>query len=88
MLWPNRPYIDLFGIQIYWYAIIIVLGMFSAFLVISLLFKRRNLSPDMFMTIFVISLPIAIVTTRLFYCMTDAELRVQPWLWFDFNSIR
>ena len=88
LLWPNRPYIDLFGLQIYWYAIIIVMGMLSAFLVISLLFKRRNLSPDIFMTIFIICLPIAIITTRLFYCMTDAELRMQPWLWFDFNSIR
>ena len=50
LLWPNHPSIEIFGLEIYWYAIIIVMGMLSAFGVISLLFKRRNMSPDLFMT--------------------------------------
>lgn len=85
LLWPNHSYIEIFGIQIYWYAIIIVIGMVSAFFVISLLFKRRNMSPDLFLTFFVICLPIAIVTTRLFYCITDGMPITE---WFSFESIR
>lgn len=85
LLWPNHSYIEIFGIQIYWYAIIIVIGMLAAFAVISLLFKRRNMSPDLFLTFFVICLPIAIVTTRLFYCITDGMPITE---WFSFESIR
>lgn len=85
LLWPNHPYVDIFGVQIYWYAIIIVIGMLSAFFVISLLFKRRNMSTDLFLTFFVICLPIAIVTTRVFYCITDGMPITE---WFSWESIR
>ena len=85
LLWPNHPYVDIFGIQIYWYAIIIVIGMLSAFFVISLLFRRRNMSTDLFMTFFVICLPIAIITTRVFYCITDGMPITE---WFSWESIR
>ena len=77
--------ISIFGFEIYWYAIIIVCGMMAAFGVISLLFKRRNMSTDLFLTFFVICLPIAIVTTRLFYCIT-AGMPIKDW--FNFESIR
>jgi len=79
------PGITIFGMKIYAYALIIVSGMLAAFFVISLLFKRRNMSPDLFLTYFVIALPIAIVTTRLFYCITDGLPISQ---WFSFESIR
>ncbi|MBQ7323392.1 MAG: prolipoprotein diacylglyceryl transferase [Clostridia bacterium] len=85
LLWPNHPYITVFGVQIYWYAIIIVLGMLAAFVVISLLFKRRNMSADLFMTFFVICLPIAILTTRIFYCITDGMPITE---WFSWESLR
>jgi len=77
--------INIFGFEIYWYAIIIVCGMMAAFGVISLLFKRRNMSSDLFLTFFVICLPIAIVSTRLFYCIT-AGMPISQW--FNFESIR
>ena len=77
--------INIFGLEIYWYAIIIVCGMIAAFFVISLLFKRRNMSTDLFMTYFVICLPIAIVTTRVFYCITDG---VPFKYWFNFEHLR
>lgn len=80
-----QPGITIFGVKIYAYALIIVFGMLMAFLVISLLFKRRNMSPDLFMTFFCICLPVAIVTTRLFYCIT-AGLPIGDW--FSLNSIR
>lgn len=81
----ENPGIDLFGFKINAYAIIIVCGIFTAFFVISLLFKRRNLSPDLFLTFFCICLPCALVTTRLFYCITDG-VPVQDW--FSFEGIR
>ena len=85
LLWPNHSYINVFGFPIYWYAIIIVMGMIAAFFVISLLFKRRNMSTELFMSFFVICLPVAILTTRLFYCITDGLPITE---WFDFQSIR
>lgn len=81
----EAPAIDLFGFKIYAYALIIVFGMISAFFVISLLFRRRNMSPDLFLTIFCICLPIAIITTRLFYCITDG-MPIKEW--FALDSIR
>ena len=79
------PGITVFGFKIYAYAIIIVCGMIAAFFVISLLFRRRNMSSDLFLTIFCITLPVAIVTTRLFYCITDG-MPVSEW--FSISSIR
>ena len=64
-------YFTVLGLKIHWYAVIIVCGMMAAFFVISLLFQRRNMSADLFLTFFVVCLPIAIATTRIFYCITD-----------------
>ena len=84
-LLADNPHISIFGFKIYAYAIIIVCGMIAAFFVISLLFKRRNMSADLFLTFFCICLPVAIITTRLFYCITDG-LPISEW--FSFESIR
>lgn len=85
LLWPNHPSVSIFGLDVYWYAIIIVTGMMIAFGLISLLFKRRNMSTDLFLTYFVIGLPVALVTTRLFYCITDGMPISE---WFKFSAIR
>ncbi len=79
----ENPGITIFGFKIYAYAIIIVCGMIAAFFVISLLFRRRNMSKDLFLTYFCVTLPIALVTTRLFYCITD---QVPLRYWFDFRD--
>ena len=81
----SNPHITIFGFEIYAYALIIVCGMIAAFFVISLLFKRRNASPDFFLTLFCICLPVCLVTTRLFYCITDG-MHISEW--FSFESIR
>lgn len=81
----EQPGITIFGVKIYAYALIIVSGMAAAFAVISLLFKRRNMSTDLFLTYFCICLPVAIITTRLFYCITDGMPISQ---WFSLESIR
>lgn len=59
--------------------------MIAAFFVISLLFKRRNMSSDLFLTYFCVTLPVALITTRLFYCITDG-LPLKDW--FSMDSIR
>ncbi len=81
----ETPGITLFGFKITAYALIIVFGIITAFFVISLLFKRRNMSPDFFLTLFCICLPVCLVTTRLFYCITDGMPISE---WFSFESIR
>lgn len=81
----EQPGITIFGFKIYAYALIIVFGMIAAFFVISALFKRRNMSTDLFLTYFCISLPVAIVTTRVFYCVTDGMPISE---WFSLSSIR
>ena len=85
MLLSDAPGITVFGFKIYAYAIIIVFGMISAFFVISALFKRRNMSADLFLTFFCVCLPVAIITTRLFYCITDG-MHISEW--FSLDSIR
>ena len=81
----ETPGINLFGFKITAYALIIVSGILAAFFIISLLFKRRNMSPDFFLTLFCICLPVCLVTTRLFYCITDGMPISE---WFSFESIR
>ena len=71
LLWPMDPSIKIGGLEIHAYAMIIVCGMVAAFFIITALFRRRNMSKDLFLTFFVIGLPVAIITTRLFYCITD-----------------
>ena len=85
LLWPNAPSVKIGNLEIHAYAIIIVCGMIAAFFIISALFRRRNMSTDLFLTFFVITLPVAILTTRLFYCITDG-LPVSEWL--SWSSIR
>ncbi len=85
LLWPMDPSIKIGGLEIHAYAIIIVCGMIAAFCIITALFRRRNMSTDLFLTFFVIGLPIAIITTRLFYCITDGLPFSQ---WFSWESIR
>ena len=85
LLASDNPGITIFGFKIYAYAIIIVSGMVAAFFVISLLFKRRNMSSDLFLTYFCVTLPVALVTTCLFYCITDG-LPLKDW--FSMESIR
>ena len=81
----EHPGIQIGSFTITYYALCIVFGMIVAFLLISLLFKRRNISPDLFMTLFLICLPICLVTTRLFYCITAP---LPPEEWFAWDSIR
>ena len=58
LLLSDQPGIEIFGFKIYAYALCIVSGMIAAFFLISLLFKRRNMSSDLFMTYFALRFPL------------------------------
>ena len=80
-----NPGIDIGGFTVTYYALCIVCGMLVAFTLITLLFKRRNMSADLFLTLFCVCLPICLLCTRLFYCITDG-MPIKEWL--SFESIR
>ena len=83
--WFPEPSFSLFGkINVTYYATAILCGMIIAFAIIALLFKRRNMSIDVLLTDFCMCLPVALVTTRLFYCITDG-MPIREWfaLWQD-----
>lgn len=84
-LLADNPGIKIGDFVITYYALCIVFGMFVAFFIITTLFKRRNISPDLFLTLVCICLPICLVTTRLFYCITDGMPIAE---WFAWDSIR
>ncbi|MBO5525370.1 MAG: prolipoprotein diacylglyceryl transferase [Clostridia bacterium] len=77
-----NPGIELFGITIYYYAIIIVSGMVIAALCSALLMKRRNMSPDLILTLFIVCIPSALVCARLYYCITKGDLPISQWINF------
>ncbi len=81
----NDRGIIVFGFEIYYYAICIVTGIIVATTLSALLMKRRNISPDLIFTLFVFCIPVALLCTRLFYCITDGMPISQ---WFSWQSIR
>ncbi len=81
----NERGIIVFGFEIYYYAICIVTGIIVATTLSAILMKRRNMSPDFIFTLFVFCIPVALLCTRLFYCITDGMPISQ---WFSWQSIR
>ncbi len=73
-----------FGFEIYFYAVFIVVGMVAAAALSALLMKRRNLSPDLIFLLFIVCIPSAIIGARLFSCITDPNLGIQRF--FDFRD--
>ena len=65
--------IYIFGLEIYYYAFCIVGAMIAAALLSALLMKRRNMSTDFVFTIFLVCIPTAIISARLFSVLTDGS---------------
>lgn len=80
-----NPSITIFGFQIYYYAIVIVVGLVLATCLSALMMKRRNMSPDFVFTLFIFCIPSALICARLYYCVTDG-MHVSDW--FRWESIR
>ncbi len=78
----DNPHISIFGFDIYYYALCIVTGIIVATLLSTLLFKRRNISPDLIYILFICCIPTALICARIFYCITDG-MAFKYWLMWD-----
>lgn len=65
----SNPHFTIFGIDIYYYAVIIVCGMLLAIGVVCLLFKRRNLPIDWVLDLIICVIPLAIIGARVYFCI-------------------
>ncbi len=66
-----NPHFTIFGIDVYYYAVIIVTGMVLASVLTAVLFHHRNIKYDLILDFFVAVIPLALVGARVFYCVTD-----------------
>ena len=65
----NRVAFDLFGIEIYWYALIIVFGIVVAMWLSTRESIRVNLKPDDVSDFMLVGLPVAFIGARLYYVL-------------------
>jgi phosphatidylglycerol:prolipoprotein diacylglycerol transferase len=64
---------DLFGtgINVYWYGVIICIGLILAMTYGMLNAKRSSLTTDDFLDVAIVAIPVAVICARLFYVLTD-----------------
>lgn len=79
--------IYVFGLQVQYYAIVIVTGMLVASFLSALLMKRRNMDPNFIFTLFVFCIPTAIIGARLFSCLTDPNLGIGALFRFPWEGL-
>ncbi|MEW3467515.1 prolipoprotein diacylglyceryl transferase, partial [Enterococcus entomosocium] len=69
----NRVAFELFGLPIYWYAIIIVSGVIIAMWLSTREAVRVGLKPDDVTDFMLIGLPVSIIGARLYYILFDLQ---------------
>ncbi len=69
----NRVAFSLFGLEIYWYAIFIVLGMVAAFFHASIRARRERIKSDDLLDIGLWTLIIGVIGARLYYVLTTLK---------------
>ena len=65
----NRTAFSVFGIDVYWYGIIIATSLVIAFIYASYAIKKENIDQNDFLNMFLIAVPCAIIGARLYYCI-------------------
>lgn len=65
----SRTAFSFLGIDVYWYGIIIALGLISAFIYGSYASEKEGISQNDFLNMFIIAVPCAIIGARLYYCI-------------------
>lgn len=65
----NRTAFSLFGIDIYWYGIIIATGLIAAFIYGSYASEKEGIDQNDYLNLFIITVPFAIIGARLYYCI-------------------
>ncbi len=63
----NRTAISIFGLNIYWYGVIIAFGLIIAFIYATKEAEKKGITQDDLLNLFIIALPCAIVGARLYY---------------------
>lgn len=83
----SRTAFSVFGINIYWYGIIIAAGMIIAFIYGSREFKKQGMKQDDLLNMFLISVPVAIICARLYYVAFSFDMyRDNLWSIFDIRN--
>ena len=65
---------SIFGIEVYWYGILISLGMVLCVVLGMLHSKKNKFSSDLVFDVILVSLPCAIVGARLYYVLSEWEM--------------
>ncbi len=65
----DRVAFSIFGIDIYWYAVLITVGMILGVTVAMILAKRRGVIPDDLLDVLLFTIPIGIIGARLYYVL-------------------
>ncbi len=68
----DRVAFSIFGLDIYWYAVIIVTGFALAILLAFRLLKKTSISQDNLLDMILIATPIAVICARLYYVIMDS----------------
>ena len=79
---PDRVAFTVFGVDIYWYAIMVVLGILAAIVILYLLFRRRNIPTDWVVDMILCVLPLGIIGARTFSVVTDSGSSLADWFKF------
>lgn len=69
----NSIFLDLGFIQIYWYSIVIIIGMFFGYMVILKECKRVKIDKEFISNLFFYIIPIAIIGARLYFVIFNFE---------------
>lgn len=79
---PDRVAFTVFGVDIYWYAIMVVLGILAAIAILYLLFRRRNIPTEWVVDMILCVLPLGIIGARTFSVVTDSGSSLADWFKF------
>lgn len=78
----DRVAFTLFGVDIYWYGIIITGAIFLSFILMFAIIKRRGRRTDELFDLAICVLPLAILSARLFSVLFDAGLNLNDYFSF------
>lgn len=68
-----KNYIEIFGFKIYYYAIMIVMGIFCGIFTACVLAKRRGYKSETIFDIVIVAIPLAIIGARLYYVLFSLD---------------
>ena len=82
----NRIAFSLFGIDIYWYAIFIVLGIILAFIILKMQDGKFGIHFENILDLSIYLIPISFLSARLYYCIFSPSFLENPLQFFNFRT--